>query len=84
MISPYVGASSRACPSRAVVLMTRKEKRWKLWEDAQCASGCMLDTCGKEGEADVPCCVRYLPYSQGAQVHALALHSPDASTAPAL
>ena len=59
--------SSRQCPLRATVMMTGKEKRWKLWEDKQCVSGCMLDACGEEGEADVPCCVRSLPYSEGAK-----------------
>ena len=61
-------ASSGRCPVRAAVMMTRKEKRWALWNDEQCLSGCKLDACGEEGEADVPCCVRFMPHSDGAKV----------------
>ena len=56
--------TSSMCPSRATVMTTPKERRWHVWADEQCASGCSLDDCGE----DVPCCVHYLPYHDNKQV----------------
>lgn len=61
------------CPSRATVLVTRKEQRWSLWEDSYCTTGCKLNGCGKEGEAEVPCCVKESPFNDKMQVLTLPL-----------
>ena len=50
--------SAKQCPSRATVMVTRKAKRWKLWNDPYCTTGCTLDDCG----AEVPCCVKAHAY----------------------
>ena len=52
------------CPSRATVLVTREEKRWPLWDDPHCTTGCTLHDCGVE----VPCCVKVHPYNADRQV----------------
>ena len=63
--------SVKACPSRAAVMVTRKEKRWKMWHDPYCTTGCRLDNCGEEGEAEVPCCVKLTPYNAALKVCSL-------------
>ena len=67
--------SAMQCPSRATVMVTRKEKRWELWEDKYCTTGCKLDgDCGEEGEAEVPCCVKLHPYNANLKVRS---HPPS-------
>ena len=63
-------AYKQQCPSRAMVEVTPPEKRFAMWEDKHCTTGCTLNECGTE----VPCCVRFPP--SGATDKVLTLNLP--------